>query len=139
MSDIVRIKRKKAIPIIRRIPIIAQGDVEGWKQDEIADSCGVTKRTIRRDRRTMQFQEYFNSVRSILMNAYLRKLAQLDKIGERTDKRFVIDQQGKLLRAMLPTRELGVIMEQIVVQPVFSSSLASEPLKQVEAEFEEKE
>ena len=109
---------------MNRIPIIAQGLVEGWGQEEIADACGVTDRTIRRDMNTVEFETFFSKVRMQLLNVYLTKLAQLEKIGDKRDKKFVLSQHGLLVRKMMPTR-IETTTEEVVrlVEPVFHPDL----------------
>lgn len=132
MTEHTRMSETRPKPFRQRLRIIAQGIVEGKTYGEIAIECGVTERTIYRDRQTLEYEK----LATLMLDNYLQELASLAKVGDKVDKRFVIRQRGFIVTAMLPRRVEKAIVEFKLVQPVFSKLLESTP-KRLEAEYEE--
>ena len=81
---------------LQRIPVIIKGVVEGKSYGEIAEECGVSERTIYRDRGEIPFKDFFNT----LADGYMKDLTQLEQGGNR-EKTIAFSHKGMLLRAML--------------------------------------
>ena len=76
-----------------RIPQIIQGLVRGESLERIADRLGVDRKTVYRDRRTIQYHEFVND----LMDVQLRELEEL-----RTDPKTRVEalkESGRMIRA----------------------------------------
>lgn len=74
---------------------------------------------------------------------FMKELAEVAKIRDDKGKRpylgLAVSEKGRLVRAMIPRKVEGAIIQHVLVQPVFSSTLKSDPVKEIEAEYEEKE
>lgn len=108
----------------RRIPIIIQGIIDGLSYEEIGKKCKppVTRRQIYRDRRSIPFKDFFES----LVDEYLNDLKRLEN-GGNVEKRMAISHRGMLVRAMLkaiiPTKIEAEIMGPTTIIAQFSESL----------------
>ena len=89
---------------IARLPKIIKGIKDGKSYIQIAADCGVNEHTIRRDRASIPFKDFFNE----LADEYIQDLAKLREMGDSKDKRFALSQTGQFLRAMtraiIPTK-----------------------------------
>ena len=118
MSENVR-----KLSLLQRIPLIIQGVKDGKSYRQIAEDCGVTERTIHRDREGIPFRDFFNE----LADEYISDLAKLRVFGDSKDKRFALSQKGQFLRAMtraiIPTKIEAEITTPKALAVVFHSSL----------------
>lgn len=110
-----------------RYKIIAEGITEGLNYQQIAKRCGVTERTIYTDRQHIDYQQFID----IFMQKYFEDLSQAllikDDNGKPKHLTFVIQEKGKLLRAMLPRRiEAKAEVQQILIKPTFSKLLETD-------------
>lgn len=110
---------------LSRLPKIIKGIKDGKTYEQIAEICGVNEKTIRRDRASIPFKDFFNE----LADEYLSDLAKLRAIGDSKDKRFALSQKGQFLRAMtraiIPTKIEASITGEIPLTVVFHQSLKS--------------
>ncbi|MFQ6053341.1 MAG: helix-turn-helix domain-containing protein [Candidatus Bathyarchaeia archaeon] len=85
-------------PLKREIRVrrIVQGIAAGKSYEEIAEECGVTRRTIYTDRQSVQFHELFNNI----LDEYLQELADLKRLGGK-DRKMALQERGLLVRAMM--------------------------------------
>lgn len=142
MTDI---EVKPTLPQSKRIRIIAEGLWSGKKIGDkhipgtIAYECGVGPSTIYRDRQSKSFSDMYDT----FAVEFMKELAEIAKITDEKGKKpylgLAVSEKGRLVRAMMPRRIEAALIQHVVVKPVFSSSLQSEPPKQVEAEYEEVE
>lgn len=138
------IEPKKTLSFEKRIQIIAKGIWDGkviGNKDEpgtIAYECGVTAQTINRDKKTLRFSDMYDTFAVQFMKELSEVVTITDEKGKHPYLALAISEKGRLVRAMMPRRIEAAIIKHMVVQPVFSPSLQSEPPKQVEAEYEEK-
>ena len=141
----VDIELRKTLSFEKRIQIIAEGIWAGkviGNNDQpgtIAYECGVTAQTINRDKKTARFIDMYETFAVEFMKELADLLTIRDEKGKYPYLGLAVSEKGRLIRAMMPRRVEGAIIQHIVVQPVFSPSLQSEPPKQVEAEYEEEE
>ena len=119
---------------LARIPKIIRGIKDGKTYEMIAEECGVNEKTIRRDRASIPFRDFFND----LADEYISDLAKLREYGDSKDRRFALSQKGQFLRAMtraiIPTKIEAKITGDVPLSVVFHSSL-----KSLEPEEEETE
>lgn len=127
------------LPIAKRIPIIARGIWAGKKIGEkdqpgtIAYECGVTAATIRRDKHSVSFREMYETFATEFLQELREVLKIRDEKGNARYLALAISEKGRLIRAMLPRKVEGTIVQHVVVEPVFSPLLQSKP---VETKFE---
>jgi hypothetical protein len=116
--------RRKTLPHRQRIPVILQGIWEGKNLAQIAKECGVTQRTIIRDRATATYQEQYEE----WLAKYMTELNQLlnihDEEGNQTHLKFVLKEKGKFIRSMIPRRvEARAEIIQAIIQPQFHPTI----------------
>jgi len=89
-------KSVRKLKLLQRIPVIIDGVKNGLPYTKIAKTCGVSERTIRRDRESIPFRDFFNS----LVDDYLGKLSQMEG-GDDKQRGMALKHKGMLVRAML--------------------------------------
>ena len=120
---------------LARLPKIIRGIKDGKTYQQIAEECGVNEKTIRRDRASIPFSDFFNE----LADEYLQDLASLRKGGDSKDKKFALIQKGQFIKAMtraiIPTR----IEAKVEHGPLNINLLLSDTLKALPPEEENDE
>jgi hypothetical protein len=110
----------------QRVPLIIKGVIDGKSYGEIAQECGVTERTIYRDRQSIPFRDFFNP----LLDDYMGDLKRLDGAGV-VEKRMAVSHRGQLVRAMLkaiiPTKIEAEVKTSSPMRVVFHESLKALP------------
>ena len=130
MSDIIPVKPK---PFRERIRIIVEGMYHGKdigdknKPGTIAHICGVTARTITRDKDSIEYSK----LADIFLDQYLQELAAVQRLtdeeGNPIMMGFVLAEKGKLVRAMIPRRiEAKAEIRQVVIKPTFNKLLEAD-------------
>lgn len=121
-TEIEPVYPKDALPQARRIPIIAQGIIDGLSQTEIARRTGVSIRTNYKDRQTLAFETLFNT----MFERHLQDLAEYALSGEQGAQKFVLAQRTSILRAMMPRRaEVKAEIVQVVIEPEWDPRIAN--------------
>ena len=108
----------------RRIPIIIQGLRDGLSYGEIGEQCipPVDRKTIYRDRQTIEFQSFFND----LVDEYLAELAELKRMGGK-DRKMAIMAKWQLIKTMMPRRiQAQIDFQQPIVIEMFQREMPDE-------------
>lgn len=122
---------RKVLTQKQRVEVIIRGYWKGTpigEKDEegtIAWECGVTARTIHRDKNSIAYNEVYN----IFLKTYMEELNAMNAIkdpetGVPIYAGMVLKEKGLLLRAMVPRRvEAKAELITVLIQPQFHQSI----------------
>ena len=110
-----------------RYRLIAEGIINGLNFQQIGKQCGVTERTIYTDRHHVDFELFLDVFTQQYFTDLSKALLVKDDNGNPKHLTFVLQERGKLLRAMLPRRiEARAEVQQIIVKPEFNKLLETD-------------
>lgn len=81
---------------LARIPLIIKGLIQGYTLEAIAENLGIDRKTLYRDRQTIQYTQFLND----LLDVHLEDIKQLS--NDPRLRHEATKERGRMLRSMIP-------------------------------------